>query len=152
MDKDHVVSVGLKIADSNIPWPSQAEETLSDRDGWERKTIFVLTAPGQPDHVEAMVKREWAVPRMIGDPGFATTLVPSGFRLHAGGRVWATSEAAMETIERLQILCPDWAKAWNTNYTDRLRITFQSVHEDAEKKRTYLERFGDALRRIKGIY
>lgn len=129
-----IASFGLKVADPTIPWPQEAEATLVDRPGWTRGRLKVRVAPGSPDEVEAMLRREFAVHRMIDSEGFATTFVVDGKRIHCGGMVFARSADAMALVEELQELCPDWHAAFGSGIAPHLRRAFGDAHDRAERE------------------
>ena len=129
------VLIGLSIADPTIPWPKpgSADLDISDREGWERRFIPAM-ADGFRIEIEAMVRGELAVNRMIEDEGFAICLADSGWRISYGGRVFARCQDAMRAAEEMM----QWHKRWFTlrrqAFTAEQIQVLRDVMEPAERR------------------
>lgn len=129
---EQIALIGLNFLDTTIKWPLCAETELLDRNGWERKYIDLSCSYGK-ENVEAMIKREFAVHKMVKSEGFTTSIASTGLRLHYGGRVFANSNDAMELVEKLQLLHNNFEEVYNKRPRNILNI-FGELMKKAERE------------------
>lgn len=132
---EHVVAFGMKFLDPNIPWPTEAEQTLSVRDGWIPEKVRLSTCKPEPVIVEAMCWGQFAVHKMVDDVGFAITCKANGLRLFSKGRVFARSDDAMAMVERLMTIWDGWTEFLDgkREAPDGVSTTFEAMHDEAER-------------------
>lgn len=135
MSKEQFASVGISAADPSIPWPKRGTggRELTDRAGWERRTIPVLMA-GEAGEIEAMCRGELAANVMAEGEGFAISLASCGLRLSYGGRVFARCDDAMVAAEAMMMCKEPWESVRASGrYTPFQAEFLRGIMEAAER-------------------
>lgn len=135
---DHVAVFGIVRRPEGIAWPEATTRDLTARSDWERRRIHLSIKEGRfaDREIDAMCRGEFAVHAMVDDPGFTMTVLPSGFRLYWGGRVFANCDAAMRMAEQAMSLNDDWngfVTGTKTVHYD-VREAMRKLHEEAERR------------------
>ena len=132
---DHVVLMGLKVADPTISWPPRGSggTELVERAGWERRTIPVVR-DGKPTTMEAMCRGELAVNVMAEGEGFAICLSSSGYRISHGGRVFAQCVDAMVAAEAMMMFKAPWERVLTHGFSPGQADFLGGIMDAAEQR------------------
>lgn len=123
---------GYKMPEGFVwPDPRNYDLTFEAKDGWELATLQTKRL-GEPIEVPALVKGQLAINHMLDSHGFTISLRKSGGRLSMGGRVFASSRAAMRVADVMIAEGGDWDEVWETDFTHAQRRLFGRLMDEAE--------------------